>query len=74
MTDLIALYRFAVVAGDRALAERLGNALRNDLALSSRADRELQELQRGEPRWSPGGERAARRALALVGRRTIEPE
>jgi hypothetical protein len=73
MKDLIALYRWTVVAGDRALAARLGALMRSDARLRLFADRELQDLPRGPGRWSPAGEEAAARALARIERRTIEP-
>jgi hypothetical protein len=74
MKDLIALYRWAAIAGDRALTERLAPVLRADPALSTCADRDLRELPRGPARWSVGGEQAVALALARAGRRTIEPE
>ncbi len=67
MHDPIALYRFALRAGNRGLADALARVLSGDPALSARADLALQQLPREPPRWSEAGERAVRMALRRLG-------
>jgi hypothetical protein len=63
MHDLVSLYRFAVLSGNRQLAGELAAILRRAPDLRERADSELAALPRGPARWSPAGERAVRRVL-----------
>lgn len=66
MQELLALYRFALRAGDRPLAEALARAMRSDPVLRRQADMHLQLLPRGQTRWSEAAERAAAAALRRI--------
>jgi hypothetical protein len=66
MQELLALYRFALLYGDRGLAEVLARALRSDPRLRGIADVELQALPRGPARWSGAAERAVAGALRRI--------
>jgi hypothetical protein len=59
MQELLALYRFALRAGDRSLAEALGRAMRSDAR--------LERLERGQARPSAAAERAVNAALTRLG-------
>jgi hypothetical protein len=67
MQELLALYRFALRAGDRRLAEALARAMRSDPVLRRQADMHLQLLPRGQARWSEAAERAVAAALRRIG-------
>ena len=67
MQELLALYRFALRAGDRPLAEALARAMRSDPFLRRQADLHLQLLPRGQARWSEAAERAVAAALHRIG-------
>jgi hypothetical protein len=66
MQELLALYRFALRAGDRRLAAALARAMRSEPRLRRQAERDLQELPRGPARWSEGAERAVAAALRRI--------
>jgi hypothetical protein len=63
MQELLALYRFALRAGDRPLAGVLARATRSDPFLRRQADIHLRLLPRGQARWSEAAERAVIAAL-----------
>jgi hypothetical protein len=67
MHDPITLYRFALRAGDRPLADALARALSGDPELSARADLALRQLPRGPAGWSEPGERAVQAVLRRLG-------
>ena len=64
---LLGIYRFALRTGDRALARRLGRAVRDDPALRQEADLSLRGMPRGPVRWSAAGERIVRRVMDRIG-------
>jgi hypothetical protein len=67
MQELLDLYRSAVHAGNRPLADAIGRVLKADPELRERADLVLQELPRGPARWSAAGERALGAVLRRIG-------
>ena len=66
MHELVALYRSALLSGNRPLADALARVVRTDPELSERIDHELQGLPRGPARWSPAGERAVQSVLCRI--------
>jgi hypothetical protein len=66
MHELVSLYRSALRSGNRPLADALARVVRADPELRERVDLELQELPRGQARWSPAGEAAVRAVMCRI--------